>query len=208
MNGKRERGSREQGSQGHDRRPAEKARGQRDRESRRFNEALKFVLRWEGGVSHDPADRGGLTKQGVTQKTYDRYRTREGKPPQSVRSMTAKEVREIYRRDYWDRSGAGSLSPKLGLVHFDTAVNMGPRRASQFLKTVNGLPHRQAVTEYLEKRDAFYRRLAERKPSQRKFLKGWLRRTAALRGEVSVERPVSRPRIRKRSAPRMAERGR
>ncbi len=33
--------------------------------------ALRFVSRWEGGLSDDPNDRGGRTMRGVTQRVYD-----------------------------------------------------------------------------------------------------------------------------------------
>jgi len=39
-----------------------------------FETALPFVLRWEGGFVDHPADPGGRTNRGVTQRTYDAWR--------------------------------------------------------------------------------------------------------------------------------------
>lgn len=39
-----------------------------------FTRAITFILKWEGGFSDDPDDRGGRTNKGVTQKVYDTWR--------------------------------------------------------------------------------------------------------------------------------------
>ena len=36
-----------------------------------FESSLPFILRWEGGFVDHPADPGGRTNKGVTQKVYD-----------------------------------------------------------------------------------------------------------------------------------------
>ena len=53
--------------------------------SSRFAASLPFILRWEGGFVDHPADRGGATNKGVTQRVYDAWRARQGQAPQSVR---------------------------------------------------------------------------------------------------------------------------
>lgn len=50
----------------------------------RFDKALEFALRWEGGLSDDPDDRGGRTMQGVTQRVYDAWRKQRGLITQDV----------------------------------------------------------------------------------------------------------------------------
>jgi lysozyme family protein len=42
--------------------------------SNAFNKALSFALRWEGGYSNHPNDRGGETNFGVTHAVYRAYR--------------------------------------------------------------------------------------------------------------------------------------
>jgi hypothetical protein len=36
-----------------------------------YDNALAFVLRWEGGFANNPYDSGGRTMKGVTQRVYE-----------------------------------------------------------------------------------------------------------------------------------------
>ena len=64
--------------------------------SPRFDVSLPFILRWEGGFIDHPADPGGATNKGVTQKVYDAWRARQGQPPRSVRLIEDAEMHAIY----------------------------------------------------------------------------------------------------------------
>ena len=116
-------------------------------------------------------------------------------------------VADLYRVNFWrpfERLGLpGRLTEKL----FDTAVNMGPGRAAKLLQTaINSLgPVVKLVVDgaigprtmdalglildtpagegrilaaYAEAQSTHYRAIVKAKPSQEKFLKGWLRRAA------------------------------
>lgn len=101
--------------------------------------ALRLVLKHEGGFVNHPADPGGATNKGVTQKVYDAYRKRKGLGTQSVRGITADEVAEIYKRQYWDTVKGDDLPSGLDYAVFDYAVNSGPRRAIQDLQRELGV---------------------------------------------------------------------
>ena len=103
--------------------------------SPRFDVSLPFILRWEGGFIDHPADPGGATNKGVTQKVYDAWRARQGQPPRSVRLIEDAEMHAIYESNYWVPPRCDLLSGPLDLVQFDTAVNMGPGRAVRFLQS-------------------------------------------------------------------------
>jgi lysozyme family protein len=171
--------------------------------SRRFDASLPFILRWEGGFVDHPADPGGATNKGVTQRVYDSWRTRQGQPPRSVRLIEDAEVHAIYESDYWVPPRCDLLSGPLDLVHFDTAVNMGPGRAVRFLQSalrcsvdgdfgpgtkmaVESCDPGDAVLAYCDRREEFYRALVARKPDQGVFLKGWLNRLEALRAAAGL----------------------
>jgi lysozyme family protein len=168
-----------------------------------FDESLPFVLRWEGGYVNHPADPGGATNKGVTQRVYDEWRRRQGEVPRDVRQITDAEVDTIYEADYWVPPRCDLLASQLDLVQFDTAVNMGVGRAVRFLQQAVGCgvdgdfgPATQkaatacdlgsTIVAYCDIREAFYRNLAERKPQMQVFLKGWLNRLNALRREVGL----------------------
>lgn len=101
--------------------------------------ALRHVLQHEGGYVNHPKDPGGATNMGVTQRVYDAYREREGQPKRSVRAITAEEVADIYKRQYWDAIRGDDLPSGLDYALFDYAVNSGPRRAAQDIQRELGV---------------------------------------------------------------------
>ena len=175
-----------------------------------LEEALTFVLRWEGGFSDHPADPGGATNKGVTQAVYDKWRKKIKKKKQSVRQISETEVEAIYEKEYWHKSKCEKLTvhSDLPLVHFDTAVNMGPTRAAKILQETVGAKtdgkigpktlaavkamDRQGILEgYCEIRERVYRSIVDRKPSMKVFLRGWLNRLNSLKYEVGLPTPES-----------------
>lgn len=168
-----------------------------------FVKALEFALRWEGGYSNHPADKGGETNFGVTHAVYDAYRKTHGLSVQSVRKITSAEVRDIYKKRYWAVVGCDLLSEKLAVAHFDWAVNAGVSRAIKTLQAVVGVnadgiigpltkqaiiaaasTHEEALLcdRYNAVREGCYRRWG--RGSQAVFLQGWMNRLNALRREL------------------------
>ena len=167
-----------------------------------FDSALPFILRWEGGFVDDPADHGGRTMKGVTQRVYTAYRAQRGLPDQDVKLIAEEEIRAIYHERYWLTGQCQSLRSHLDLAQFDTAVNMGPVRAVKILQEATGCaadgvfgPSSQAacdscdldttLIQYCTIREGLYRKFAQQ-PGQAKFLKGWLGRLNALRAEIGL----------------------
>jgi hypothetical protein len=145
--------------------------------------ALKFTLNWEGGYSDDPDDAGGATNMGITQGTYNAWLGSHSKPHKAVRYIAREEVETIYFERYWFPSKAGQFEWPLSLAIFDTAVNFGLTRAKEFLKGNRGKPVERARV-IVERRIAWRHSRVASKPSQSKFLKGWLRRDNALLAEI------------------------
>ncbi len=156
-----------------------------------YSDAIKFVLQWEGGYVNHPSDPGGATNQGITQKTYDAYRKKVKKAPQTVKQITNPEVQAIYLVEYWDKVSGDAQPAPLDLVMFDAAVNHGPGKAKQFLAkakltmddddTNDGIELARRVVDL---RVNFYYTIVKNKPSQKVFLKGWLNRMRALKKEI------------------------
>ena len=173
-----------------------------------YNDALKFVLRWEGGFADVPGDAGGRTMKGVTQRVYDAWRAGQGKPPADVAKISDAELSAIYADNYWKKALCNVLQSHIDLVQFDTAVNMGPNRAVKMLQQAVGVAAdgafgpatKQAcdscsppdtVASYCSIREALYRHFAEA-PGQEKFLAGWLNRLNDLRAAAGVPGYVRR----------------
>lgn len=166
-----------------------------------FSNALPFVLRWEGGYVNHPADPGGATNKGVTQKVYSDWLQRQGRADASVSVLNDEDMAAIYEEGYWKPARCQELPQPLDQVQFDTAVNMGVGRAIRFLQEAVGAAvdggfgdgtrkclaqaePAQALTRYLEIREKFYKNLVDSKPDLGVFLKGWLNRLNALRSFV------------------------
>lgn len=164
--------------------------------------ALRFILRWEGGLSDDPNDHGGRTMKGITQHVYDAWRVARGLGTQDVVGIADDELAAIYRENYWTKSFCDRQRAKLDLVQFDTAMNMGPNRAVRMLQEAVGTdvdggfgPQTQqardncalpdSVARYCDIRERLYRGFAQQ-PGQANFLAGWMNRLNDLRIEAGV----------------------
>jgi lysozyme family protein len=168
-----------------------------------FEPALAFVLRWEGGFVDNPADPGGRTNKGITQKVYDAWRQQQGQQSRDVKLIDDSEVATIYQSQYWTPACCEDLAAPLALAEFDTAVNMGVKRSIRFLQaaikcTVDGNfgPGTQqaiaacdpgdALVNYCNARESYYKQLVAQNAALNPFLKGWLNRLDALRQAVGV----------------------
>lgn len=140
-----------------------------------FDKALKFVLLHEGGYVNHKDDKGGATNKGITQATYNSWLRAKGQNIKDVRHITDAEVRQIYYSNYWVKAGCDKMSEKFAIAAFDTAVNMGVSRVSEFLKA--------AEYKYIEKfifaRINKYLEFAK-VGNQKVFLQGWLNRVMDL----------------------------
>ena len=161
----------------------------------RFTQCLPLVLIHEGGYVNHPKDPGGATNKGITQKTYDAWQRRAGKPTRSVKHIGDSEVSAIYRAQYWDKVSADDLPAGLDYAVFDFAVNSGPGRAAKFLQkivgvgadgiigaqtlvAVDGHEADSLISHLCNNRLAWLKRLTTFKT----FGKGWTRRVNEVKG--------------------------
>jgi len=107
---------------------------------------LAITLVHEGGYANHPKDPGGVTLQGVIQRTYDNYRKSKGKP---TRPLTAAMLNDpewrmecdaIYRERYWRPLACDALPAGVDLTNFDFGVNSGIGRAPKYLQATLGVP--------------------------------------------------------------------
>ncbi|QDX26108.1 hypothetical protein FPZ54_08775 [Sphingomonas suaedae] len=103
-----------------------------------IDQLIDDVIAREGGYSDHPADRGGPTRWGVTERVA-RAHGYSGE----MRVFPRDEAAAIYRRLYWLRPRLDQVAqraPALAAELFDTGVNMGPGVAARFLqRALNGL---------------------------------------------------------------------
>jgi len=101
-----------------------------------FKQALPQVLKWEGFISDDPNDTGGLTIWGISSKSHKEAVLKMKELIDNGKKTEAFEIAtDIYYEVYWKKMGCEDInSPELAVALFDTAVNMGRSMAMKLLK--------------------------------------------------------------------------
>lgn len=156
-----------------------------------FARAIKMTLAFEGGYVCDPADPGGATKYGISQRAY---------PDLDIASLTVADAEAIYKRDYWPHWSA--LPDAIAAKMFDLGINMGNHGATCVLQralialgkpmTVDGelgpvtrgavtaVDPATLLTEIILEACYHYKAIVKSRPEDMKFLAGWLRRAQAI----------------------------
>jgi lysozyme family protein len=163
-----------------------------------FNQAIPRILIWEGGYVNDPDDLGGETNRGITDRldgTVDGWVdvNGDGKPDVRIKELTEEQAKEVYKRRFWDTlKGDEIKSQAIATILFDGYVNMGVSAIRLMqrlvrvpsdgnigpvtLHAINNADEKYLYNAYKSERVTYYKRIAERRPQNKKFLKGWLRR--------------------------------
>lgn len=168
-----------------------------------FEPAFNETMKHEGGYANNPADRGGETYKGIARKMWpgwkgwilvDAAKQKTGWPHNmdAMKDLQA-AVAQFYQANFWPHYIAEIQDQDVANWFFDKAVNMGLGQATKLIqraagvvddgrygpKTANAIAAADP-TELLKKcreqARAFYRSLADKNPSQERFLKGWLAR--------------------------------
>ena len=144
-----------------------------------FEPAIQITLINEGGLEDDPSDPGGVTKYGISQRSY---------PSLDVRSLTVDQAKAIYLQDFWLFGGIQDQSVANKL--FDMYVNMkhtAIRLAQKVVavpedglygpKTEGAINQKSAfLIGYKDVLITHYTDLVKARPELGKYLVGWLRR--------------------------------
>lgn len=97
----------------------------------KFARTMNFIFKWEGGFSTDPNDPGNYvdgvfvgTKYGISAKAHKHL---------DIKNLTKEQAAEIYRKEYWEASGADKMPWPLCMAHMNIAVNGGVGAATLIL---------------------------------------------------------------------------
>ena len=162
-----------------------------------YDKAFELVLKSEGGYVNDPADHGGETNLGVTKAAWISYLDVKELPVNAMRELTKEKVKPFYKKLYWDRVCGDDLPSGIDYLAFDFAVNAGTGQAAKFVQRAVGAVADGAIgpatmekvikttpmdllTSFSTQKENFYKAIVAKNPTQAKFLKGWLTRTAAV----------------------------
>lgn len=104
-------------------------------------ELIEALIEREGGFVDHPADRGGATMWGITERVARAH----GWQGEMARMPQARAA-AIYRRIYWERprlDAVATRAPAIAAEMFDTGVNMGTGIAVRFLQRALNALNRQ-----------------------------------------------------------------
>lgn len=141
----------------------------------------------EGAYNNDPDDAGGETKYGISRAQY---------PHWDIKNLTQYEAALIYYQDYYAPLHLHLIdSPRVKWKVFDIGVNCGIKTAAKMLQraikcepvdgiigngtafAVNSTKPELVLAGLVEEQKRHYRDIVARKPSQGKYLNGWLNRS-------------------------------
>lgn len=97
-----------------------------------IEQMIETTIGHEGGYSNDPADTGGATRWGITERV-----ARRNGYSGDMRALPREKAVAIYREEYAIRpgfAGVAEIMPRVGAELFDTGVNMGPAVPSLWLQ--------------------------------------------------------------------------
>lgn len=163
--------------------------------TKKFETAFKYTLKNEGGFSNVTHDRGGATRFGITMSTASRWFKR----PVSVKEMEnfpLETAKEIYHAWYWLPLNLDAIdSPSVATCIYDVGVVSGVRTSAKLaqkacnaplvidghfgpktIATINSLDEQGFILSFEKVVTERFYAIVERTPSQKKFLRGWLRR--------------------------------
>ena len=159
----------------------------------RFEKIFDYLLKVEGGYSNDKHDKGGKTKYGITEED-----ARDFGYKGDMQDLTKDFTKNIYMKKYYLGNKLDKVvNDKVALSVCDFIVNGGAWGAKKAqaalnelgfdlrvdgilgeksLAALNEVDENKFLEKYHDLQRRYYRVLAANKPSQKKFLTGWLNR--------------------------------
>lgn len=143
----------------------------------------------EGGFANDADDSGKETNRGVTIATF-RSVFGQNKTVEDLKNMTETQWRKVIKI-YWDSCNADKINNQsIAELVVDWSIHSGVtgRKGVQkvfklvedgifgpkTLGALNGTPAKCIFCKIMDARIQFYKEIVARKPSQKKYLYGWL----------------------------------
>lgn len=166
-----------------------------------YDKAIPHILKWEGGYVNDPDDRGGETYRGISRVNFPRWTGWAFIDEIKVNAPIAKgeiypeleeKVKAFYKVEKWNKIyGDNIKDERVALFLFDWFVHSGYHAIKGVQRSTNttedGVMGNKTLAAINNADNKLFDRLkAERlkflnnivasRPSQAKYLKGWVNR--------------------------------
>lgn len=153
---------------------------------------VAWIKSWEGGFANDPNDKGGPTNKGITLGTF-RSVYGQNKTVDDLKRMTDQQWEHIFLTKFWNRwqadqikdinvafllvqwvwgSGVWGIKNPQKVLGVKVDGIVGPKT----IAAVNSRNGRDLFEALKAEKRAYFERICVATPTNRKFLKGWLRR--------------------------------
>ena len=161
-----------------------------------FKEVVEKVIQLEGGFVEHPADSGGPTKYGITERVARKYGYQS-----DMRDLSIFEAKEIYRMAFWEKYDLNKIEDnQLAGRVFSFGINAGMSTAirklqegcnlltgddiaedgligAETLQAVNSFGRPERILNTLKALQAeYYLDIVRNNQTQHIFLAGWLNR--------------------------------
>lgn len=164
-----------------------------------FEPAFNYVMENEGGLSDHPADRGGLTKYGITLPMLREVPGWQDADEDALRGLSRMFAKQVYQTLRWGPPKLGNIADQESATKvLDMVTNFGPTGGAKLVQiALNDLGYGLAVDGVIGPvtRGAInseggvtlvpalccasgrrYLEIVESNASQKAFLMGWMRR--------------------------------
>lgn len=161
-----------------------------------INKLIPHILKWEGGFVNDPDDAGGATNMGVTIGTYTEYCREKGCPAPTVedlKNISMVTWVDILRTMYWNRYRADEIeSQSVANICVDWLWHSGCQGIIKVQKilgvkadgivgpitlaAINSASPLPLFGKIKQEREKFFRKLVATRPTNSKYLRGWMNR--------------------------------
>ena len=182
-----------------------------EKDCNKFENRVKEVLDSEGGFVDDPDDLGKATNKGISWATWQDFsQSVLGVDPtlDNLKNITIQDAEKIYHQEFWDKIDADEIiDGDIRFLLFDFYVNARGHAIKTLQRTLNGMGYNLDVdggmgpntlnainsanqkdlyNNFKQSRIDYYNRLAQRVPSQQKWLNGWLNRVKMFKDKTEV----------------------
>ena len=159
---------------------------------------IPFILKWEGGFSNHPLDKGGATNKGITIATFRQFFGKNATVEQ-LKNMTDTQWENIFRNGYWNPfKGDAIMNQSIADICVDWAWASGTKTAimrvqrivgvkadgivgNATLSAINSAEQKLLFDKIKSARISFVEAIVRKNPTQKVFLKGWKNRIQSIK---------------------------